>query len=357
MSRAAVFNATGTTDVAEVSRREPGDGQIEVRVVSAALNPTDWKHYAAGWGKVGNVVGSDAAGVVTKVGPGVEGFQVGDCVSSFSHGGYAGDPLAGSFQEYAIFDIVTTLKHGKLAEKSSGDRVDSFPNAAAVNLGLCTVSMSFAHQFKLDPTKSYSDEWLLVIAGTSATGILAIQVAKKMYGLKVVTTANPKHEAYLKKLGADVVIDYKDADVVASIKKATGDDVKYALDTVSEKETYNLANEALREGEAHLDNLLFLRSELLDRVRPNVTLTGTLAYLVVGRTQNLGGMELTVPEGLAEDHARFWKRVNELVVDGTIVSAPLTLLPHGLRSVNDGFSQLQAGVHCTKLVFNIGDTN
>lgn len=358
MSLAAVFNAEGLAKTVEVPKREAGDHQLEVKVHSCALNPTDWKHFAKQWGHEGDVIGSDASGVVTKVGAQVQGFKVGDFVSSFSHGGYSNDKGAGSFQEYAIFDTSTTLKHDKLVDGTTqGDSIDSFDKAAAVNLGLCTISMSFAYQFKLDPVKKYNGEWILITAGSSATGILAIQVAKKLYGLNVITTANGKYEEYLKSLGADVVIDYKSADLPAQIKAATGDDVKYALDTVSSTETFNMCNESMRPtGAAFLDNLLALQPDQLESIKSNVKLSGTLAYLVVGRDQNLNGMLLKTSDELVECHAKFWGVINKLVVDGTIKSAPVTVLPNGLDSVSDGLKKLQEGVHCTKLVFRIADT-
>lgn len=357
MSLAAVFDKEGNANVVEVPRREPGEGQLEVKIHSGALNPIDWKHFAFQWGQEGDVIGSDSSGVVTKVGAGVTGFEIGDNVSSFSHGGYANDKFAGSFQQYAIYDAVTTLKYGELKKYDGKDTIDSFENASTVTLGLSTVGMSLSAQFGLDPTKKYPNDWIFILAGTSATGILAIQVAKKMFGLKVVTTANPKYNDYLTSLGADVVVNSRSDDVIGEIKKATNDDVKYALDTVSTKPTFNLANEALRtNGDAFLDNLMVLQPDQLDSIKPNVKISGTLVYLVVGREQNLNGMVIPANEGLVNVHKNFFKEVNKLLLDGTIKSAPVTLLPNGLNSVTDGFNKLKEGVHCTKLVFNMEDT-
>lgn len=361
MSLAAVFDSTGNTVLEQTALQHPGPGQLLVQIHSGALNPTDWKHFAAGWGSPGCIVGSDSSGVVVEVGEDVSDFKVGDHVSSFSHGGYSKDKLAGSFQQYAIYDTITTLKHDQLVDGTGDEtKVTTFQTAAAVNLGLFTVGMSLCYQFKLEPGTKYEGDWILIVAGSSATGILGIQVAKKMFGLNVITTANPKYADYLKDLGADVIVDYKQSneDIISNVKEATKDNVKYALDTVSSEESLNLANDALRtEGDAFLDNLLFLQPSQLKAPKSNVKFGTTLVYLVVGRNQDLNGMVLESNDEIVNTHIKFAKYVNKLVNDGTIVSQPLTVLPKGLSSINEGFKMLKEGqVHCTKLVFNVKDT-
>lgn len=60
-------------------------------------------------------------------------------------------------------------------------------------------------------------------------GQFVIQLAK-LAGLRVATTASEYRWPTLKALGADVVADYKDPDVVKKIKEATGDQIQYGVD-------------------------------------------------------------------------------------------------------------------------------
>lgn len=73
---------------------EPGAGQIKVRVLSASINPVDWKLRSGALQalmplELPAVLGRDAAGKVVKVGAGVTTFQVGDSVMGLVNGAYA----------------------------------------------------------------------------------------------------------------------------------------------------------------------------------------------------------------------------------------------------------------------------
>src|SRR5580700_2035157 len=77
---------------------EPGDGQVLIEVYAAGVNPVDWKSREGVNGRrmgtpppVGRppalrIPGSDVAGVVSKLGPGVTGLKVGDPVAGSAGG-------------------------------------------------------------------------------------------------------------------------------------------------------------------------------------------------------------------------------------------------------------------------------
>src|SRR4051812_5057052 len=86
--RAVTYSRTGDPDVLEVGDRplrDPGPGEVRVRIMVSGVNPTDWKSRRGA--KAGEplpfpevVPNQDGAGVVDAVGSGVEHFQVGDRV-------------------------------------------------------------------------------------------------------------------------------------------------------------------------------------------------------------------------------------------------------------------------------------
>lgn len=84
----------------------------------------------------------------------------------------------------------------------------------------------------------------LSIHETASVGQYAIQLAH-ISGYRVVTTASPHNFEFVKSLGADAIYDYKDPDVVASIKQVTEDSVCHAIDTQSTKETQQLCARAM----------------------------------------------------------------------------------------------------------------
>lgn len=89
-----------------------GHNQILIKAVAYAANPTDWEHILAKLGNEGDIAGSDVSETVAEVGSKVQGFQVGDIVSSFIHGNSY--KIRGAFSDYVIGDPNTTVKCDKI---------------------------------------------------------------------------------------------------------------------------------------------------------------------------------------------------------------------------------------------------
>ncbi|OWB76950.1 hypothetical protein B5S32_g1107 [[Candida] boidinii] len=353
--KAAVF--TGETEdkkiirIATVPTLYPGKGELLIKSEAVALNPADWKHAALGWGSEGCIVGTDVAGVVVSVGEGVKGFEIGDHVSALAHGGYDLHPTEGVFQEYAIIHANLTLKHKHLtkateSETSIGD-IETFEDAASVNLGLITIGMSFYHFLKLRfNSEEQKGKAIIIWGGATATGALAIQVAK-LLGLEVLTVASKKHEVNLKSLGASAVFDYHDSDVVDQIKKYGGDRIVYGFDTVSTEETFNSTYNSLSDNKpAMIDNLSLLNRSFIKNIKPNnnvIFSDGTMVYLVLGEDNvfNDGAVVFKSNSSIKKDHLEFLQEIRKLVFNKQIKHTPIIVLPNGLDSVEEGLSLLR----------------
>lgn len=98
MTKAYVATSKGGEfAIIDVSSPKPKAGEVSIRNKAVALNPVDWKKHQFGimvdsWPAV---FGADVAGVVEKIGEGVNTFKPGDQV--FSLAGH--DNQAGGFQE------------------------------------------------------------------------------------------------------------------------------------------------------------------------------------------------------------------------------------------------------------------
>jgi NADPH:quinone reductase-like Zn-dependent oxidoreductase len=232
INKRVVFTAQSSPDKASVKVETINpytppalqDGELLVEVKACAFNPADFMHQLAKWGHEGCVCGTDLAGVVMDSKS--PGFVRGDCVSVFVHGGYAYNVDGGAFQNYVVVPAVTALKYPiltplvidaeTLAEASKGNgkevtvpgtsTIDSFEAASSLTAGITTVGMSFHYYLQLQ--NAVRGSWILIWGGASATGYLAIQVAKHVYGMKVITTARAKHHEKLTAAGADVCVDY-----------------------------------------------------------------------------------------------------------------------------------------------------
>jgi NADPH:quinone reductase-like Zn-dependent oxidoreductase len=196
--------------IIEAERPAPGASQILVRVHAAGLNPTDWKHRATGrfLGEPPFVLGWELSGVVAAVGMGVTLYAPGDEVF-----GMLPYPFGvGAFADYAVGPTRA------FAPKPAG--VDHV-TAGAVPLAALT-----AWQALVDTAGVRAGQRVLVHAAAGGVGHFAVQIAKAR-GAYVIGTASAGKHAFLRDLGADEAVDYREADFAEAVR-----DVDVALDAV-----------------------------------------------------------------------------------------------------------------------------
>ncbi len=200
----------GTTD-----KPSAGKGEILVKIKATALNPVDYKTGNGGnpnW-TYPHILGLDSAGTVEEVGSDVTNIKVGDKVV------YHGDlTKKGGYAEYGV----TTAHTVSIIPEGI-----SFEDAAALPTAGYTAYQALFH--KMHAAKGQT---ILVHAGAGGVGGFAIQLAKNA-GLTVLTTASSANHAYVKSLGADYAIDYREEDFVEKALEITnGLGVDLVLDTV-----------------------------------------------------------------------------------------------------------------------------
>uniref|UniRef100_UPI003D09D74F zinc-binding alcohol dehydrogenase family protein n=1 Tax=Roseibium sp. TaxID=1936156 RepID=UPI003D09D74F len=168
-----------------------------VEIKAVAVNPVDTKVRKARVPQDGQpgILGYDASGVVRSVGPEVSGFAVGDEVF------YAGDiTRPGTNAEFHLVD-----------ERIVGHKPKTltFAEAAALPLTSITAWEALFDRLKVkDPSPSGSRK-LLVVGGAGGVGSIAIQLARQLTDLTVVTTASrPQSQAWVLDLGAHHVVDH-----------------------------------------------------------------------------------------------------------------------------------------------------
>ncbi|KAK6453632.1 zinc-binding oxidoreductase alcohol dehydrogenase [Scheffersomyces xylosifermentans] len=364
-NKAAVF--TGSKDlgklakVVEIEYPTVKDDQLIIKAVAFAANPTDWKHAVFQWNEPGAFFGTDVSGIVDQVGKNVTGFKVGDYVSTFMRGGTE----RGAFAEYVKADPHLTIKFDKESfdltplpvGSSPSSSVKNFEGAASTALGLGTVGVSFAHTLAISENKEEnSQRYILIWGGATATGIYAIQIAKLVYGLKVITTASSKNHEFLKSLGADAVFDYKQPSVIDDIVKFANGKIAYALDTVASKETYQQTYDSTKGSDkVAFDNLLAIKSEdlKLNSERKSDTFGATLVYFAIGTTQSVGNTKVEPNQKLISDYKHFWYDLLPPYVQ-KIKTPSLRILASGLESSNEAFDLLrESKVSGEKVVFRV----
>jgi len=209
--KAAFFETTGTPDVIRVGDLAcpaPGSGQILVQVLAASINPID-TYIRSGAAPMPlpkpAITGTDFAGVVTSVGPGVTRFKPGDRVWG-SNQGLLG--RQGTCGEYVCVDQAW-------AYPTPTGVADELAAAGAL-VGI-TAHLGLFERAKLQP-----GEFVFVNGGTGGVGSMVVQMVKAA-GARVICSVGSDEKAKLaRELGADGVINYKTDDIAAKVKEATG---------------------------------------------------------------------------------------------------------------------------------------
>jgi NADPH:quinone reductase-like Zn-dependent oxidoreductase len=213
--KAAVHYKKGPPEVlqiAEIENPPPGENEVRVRVIAAAVNPMDCKMrgpkglvrvIAKLMGPPGPRIGADFAGVVDAVGPGVTRFKAGDQVFGAAYG--------------ACAEFVNA-KEGKICLKPKGV---SFGDAAAL-----PVAGQTALQGLVDHGQVKKGDRVLVYGASGGIGHFSVQIANAL-GAVVDAVCSTSNLGWVKELGARNVIDYTKEDFTKR-----GETYDFIFDTV-----------------------------------------------------------------------------------------------------------------------------
>ncbi|MFG1813663.1 NADP-dependent oxidoreductase [Kribbella sp. NPDC049174] len=185
---------------AEMPAPELRDNDVLVEIHAAGVNPIDAKIRDGEFKlvlpyRLPLILGNDLAGVVVRVGSGVQRFKPGDEVYARPD-----KDRIGAFAEYVAVD------EGDLAAKPESL---SMEQAAALPMVVLTAWQALVERANVRPGQK-----VLIHAGSGGVGTAAIQLAKHL-GATVATTTSTANVDLVKSLGADVVVDYKQQDFEA----------------------------------------------------------------------------------------------------------------------------------------------
>jgi NADPH2:quinone reductase len=199
------FAKTGGPEVLnweEVEVGEPGQGQVLLRQTAVGLNYIDTYH-RSGLYKVElpSGLGTEGAGVVEKVGPGVSDLKVGDRVAYASGG-------LGAYSQMRLFPAERAVK---LPANVSDQQ------AAAMMLQGMTVEYLIRRTFTVKRGMT-----VLLHAAAGGVGSIASQWLKHLGATVIGTAGGPEKLALAQKNGCAHVIDYTKEDVAKRVREITG---------------------------------------------------------------------------------------------------------------------------------------
>ncbi|WP_298493318.1 NAD(P)H-quinone oxidoreductase [uncultured Maritimibacter sp.] len=212
---AIVITAAGGPEVLEPETAAvpvPDAGQVLIRVTAAGINRHDVHQRSGGRHSDGTAVpGLEVCGTIAAVGPGVDEARIGERVMALVQGG--------GYAQYVVASVPLVLP---APDALSDIEAAGFPEAAF------TTWWNFFHLMTLG-----KDGFALIHGGTSGVGHIALQ-AMSALGYRVLATAGTDAKvAAAKEFGAYEAFSYRDADLAAKVREATGDQGIAALLDVS----------------------------------------------------------------------------------------------------------------------------
>ena len=209
--KAAMYEVTGPAQdvlrVVDMPDPVPGSGGVLVRVAFSAVHPSDVKTRSGARGPIAFdrvVPHSDGAGRIVSVGTGVDPGREGARVW--------------------LWNAAWKRAHGTAAELvalPSEQAVDlpdlaDFPTGASLGIPAIT-----AHRCLFSDGK-IAGQTILVTGGAGTVGSVAIQMAKRAGATVIATVSGDEKAMHAKAMGADHVVNYRDADAVDQIRTASG---------------------------------------------------------------------------------------------------------------------------------------
>lgn len=206
------FGGPDVMDYVDIDTPTPREGEVLVKVRAAGVGPWDgWirsgRSALVGSGALPVTPGSDIAGSVEAVGPGVGSLSIGDEVY-----GVTNPRFTGGYAEFAI------ASSSMLAR-----RPDSLSYAEAASVPVVAVT---ALQMLFEHAHLQRGQVVLVVGASGNVGGFALQMARA-HGARVVAIGAPGDSDHLRELGADQVLE-----VIEGIPEFAGVELDAVIDTV-----------------------------------------------------------------------------------------------------------------------------
>ena len=186
--------------VEDVPVPTPSEGEALVKLEAVGVNFMDVNQRSGAYKvELPFTPGTEGAGVVIDLGPGVSGVSVGDRVA------FAGVP--GAYAEYLVV---------------RADRLVSVPDGVTTQQAGAVMLQGMTAHYLLNSICTFEDgDWCLVHAAAGGVGLLLTQMAQRL-GLRVVGTVSTSAKAErARAAGADHVVIYSDADFEAAVRDVT----------------------------------------------------------------------------------------------------------------------------------------
>jgi alcohol dehydrogenase len=195
----------------------PGPGEVVLRVAATAVNYHDIFTRRGMPGitiPLPVVVGSDFAGEIAQVGPGVTGWAVGDRVLV--------DPVIRDGSRFGMLGEVADGGRAELVRVRQSQLVRVPPGVSLDQAASLPLAYGTAYRMMIDRGQLKAGEKVLVLGASGGVGVACVQLAK-LLGAEVVACAGSAAKAErLSGLGADHVVDYSRRKFLDAVREIYG---------------------------------------------------------------------------------------------------------------------------------------
>lgn len=196
-----------------LTRRQPGAGEVEIRVRATGLNFKDVLNALGMYPGDAGPLGGECAGEVVALGTGVDGLQVGDAVAALAPGSFS--------------TFVTTRADFVVPKPAQL----TFEEAATIPIPYLTAYYTLCYLGRLS-----AGERVLIHAAAGGVGLAAVQLAQRSGAEIFGTAGSPEKRAYLKSLGVQHVLDSRSLDFAGEILQLTqGQGVDVVLNSLADE--------------------------------------------------------------------------------------------------------------------------
>jgi len=292
MARLVRFHQTGGPEVLKIEQADvpsPGPGEVRIAVKALGLNRAETMfrsgHYLE-QPSFPSRLGYEAAGTVAELGEGVQGFTVGDAVSTIP---------AFSQNQYGVYGDTATVPAFAVAKHPASL---SWAEAAAVWMQYIT-----AYGALIDIAGLQVGDALLIPAASSSVGIAAIQIARMVGATPVALTRGSSKRKALLTAGAAHVIVTEEQDLVAEANKLTGGKgARIVFDPVGGPTVAKLTAAMAERGTLFLYGVLSTDPTplpLMDMLGKSLTIRGYVLFEITTDPQRLERAKKFVVDGLS----------------------------------------------------------
>lgn len=263
--RATVFHGINDIHVEEVARPRASVGEAVIRVTLTTICGTDL-HIVRGEYPVkpGLIIGHEPVGVITELGPGVAGYSVGDrvLVGAITPCGQCRACLSGQWSQcgHNALDGYAAVGGWRFGNTIHGAQAEYLlvPNAQA-NLAKIPDELTDEQVVLLSDIASTGFSGAesggvrigdaVVVFAQGPIGLCATAGAKLMGAALIIAVDSDETRLKMsRRLGADVTLNFKEVDVVAEVKRLTGDGADVAIEALGTQQTFECALRSLRPG-------------------------------------------------------------------------------------------------------------